>query len=62
MSKDKRVKNRNPLERTNCFNCNNCTYIAEGDHICDMDNEFVISDWEPTEHFYHCEGKDFEKI
>ena len=60
MKRDKRANNR--TQKMNCYTCNNCTYIAEGDHICDIDNEFVICEFEPTEHFYHCEGKDFESV
>lgn len=56
-------KKKKPItDEVNCFNCNNCTYIAEGDHICDMDNEFIIEAWLPNEHFYHCEGRNFEPI
>lgn len=63
MSRYKRVKNRKPLtDMINCHNCNNCTYIGEGDYICDMTNEVVISDWQPTEDYYSCDGKDFENI
>ena len=63
MSRDKRVKNRKPCtDMINCHNCNNCTYIGEGDYICDMTTEVVISEWQPTEDYYSCEGKDFENI
>lgn len=38
--------------------CGNCTYIGEGDFICDNHPDeaavLVISDWEPTEYFLHC--------
>ena len=63
MSNSHRKKNRKPLtQNINCYNCNNCTYIGEGDHFCDMTNDVVISEWEPTEDFYQCDGKDFEEI
>jgi hypothetical protein len=37
--------------------CNFCTYIGEGDFICDKYNEIVVSDWEPTEDFLMCTNK-----
>lgn len=63
MSKNHRKKNRKPMtKQINCFNCNHCIYIGEGDHICDMTNDIVTDDWQPTEDFYQCEGKDFETL
>lgn len=63
MSKSHRKKNRKPLtQNINCLNCNHCIYIGEGDHICDMTNDIVTDDWQPTEDFYQCKGKDFEEI
>ena len=44
-----------------CFECDHCLYIGEGDHICDVNNEVITSDWEPTEKFYCCGGKEFEE-
>ena len=39
--------------------CDHCIYIGEGDFLCDChphsDYVVVMSDWEPTEHFMHCE-------
>ena len=59
----KREKKCKPLtQNVNCFNCNNCTYVGDGDHICDMTLDLVIVEWEPTEDFYICNGKDFEEI
>lgn len=60
---NKKKKTCKPLsDAINCFFCNCCTYIGEGDHICDMNNEIVVSDWEPTDKFYQCEGKEFERL
>lgn len=60
MKKSHRKNNRKPLtDKINCFNCGHCTYIGEGDHICDMSTDVIIADWQPTEYFYQCEGKDF---
>lgn len=44
---------------SNCFNCENCQYIGEGDHVCDIHQVGVICEWEVTEDFYYCCGKDF---
>ena len=27
--------------------CDHCLYIGEGDFICDIDNDIVISEWLP---------------
>lgn len=41
--------------------CDHCTYIGEGDFICDLHGVgpdatvFVIEDWEPTEHYLQCQ-------
>jgi hypothetical protein len=58
MSKRKR-KNGQP---NNCEYCEHCIYVGEGGYMCDMSNEIVIDDFEPTEDFYMCDGKDFLKI
>lgn len=31
--------------------CPNCQYIGEGDSICEVTQEIVLEDWEPTEDF-----------
>ena len=31
--------------------CPNCQYIGEGDSICDVTHEIVLSDWIPTDAF-----------
>jgi hypothetical protein len=31
--------------------CLNCQYIGEGDSICDITMEVVLSDWQPTESY-----------
>jgi hypothetical protein len=53
MSKHKR---KHPELNKNCFNCNNCEYIGEGDYICSMNNDIVIGEWQPTEDFNSCGG------
>jgi hypothetical protein len=39
--------------------CENCLYIGEGDYMCDTNNEIVIEEWQPTEDYYYCGGKEF---
>lgn len=40
--------------------CDHCVYIGEGDFLCDChpSSEYVavMMDWEPTEHYMHCEN------
>ena len=43
--------------------CDHCTYIGEGDFICDRFEDedgnpaiVVMSDWEPTEDYLKCKG------
>ena len=63
MSKRKHKKNPMPLENEKiCHYCEHCIYICEGDYICAKHQCIVIGEWEPTEEFCHCEGKDFVKI
>lgn len=52
MSKRKRRK-----QPKTCYECENCLYVGEGDHICDMSMTIVISDWEPTDEFMCCKNK-----
>ena len=39
------------LENTYCNpdNCDQCIYIGEGDSMCDVTHEIVLSDWAPTD-------------
>lgn len=48
-------------DKKNCFYCENCIYLCEGDYICDVMQEIVVSAFEPTEDFMICEGKKFVK-
>lgn len=46
----------------NCYDCDHCQYIGEGDYICDVDITeavVVVEDWSPTEDYYYCGGKEF---
>lgn len=55
----KKRKNKKKVVYNDCFNCANCQYIGEGDHICDVDMSIVVDEWTPTEEFNHCGGKEF---
>ena len=39
------------MKKGDCFNCGNCMYHSEGDSDCDVDFNFVLEDWRPTEYF-----------
>ena len=58
-AKRRRKPLRGPNNAQNCYECDHCVYLGEGDHMCDLDNEIVVNEWEPTDEFYHCGGKDF---
>lgn len=64
MNKRKNKPKGDPFShnKPNCHNCCNCEYIGEGDYMCSMNNDIVIAEWQPTEDYCSCEGKDFEKI
>ena len=56
-------RKKSEMELRNCFNCAHCIYIEDGDYICDMNNEPVLTEFVvPWEAFYQCEGKDYEAI
>lgn len=38
-----------------CHTCPNCVYLGDGDHICDLNNQVVMINWEPTENYGCCE-------
>lgn len=39
------------MTRCNPTRCPYCTYIGEGDSVCDVLQEIVLRDWLPTAHF-----------
>lgn len=39
-SKKKKKKNQKEIE-FDCSSCENCIYIGEGDHICDINNKVI---------------------
>ena len=63
MSKKRKKKLQGqPKPVKGCFECANCQYIGAGDHICDVNMEIVADDWEPTNMFYYCGGKEFIEL
>lgn len=62
MSKRKHKKSHRSECERNCYNCNNCEYIGDGGYMCSMNNDIVIEDWQPTDDFNSCKGKDFESL
>lgn len=57
--KKRRRKHCNPNPKI-CNDCALCIYIGEGDFICENEPDtVVIEDWEPTEDFMRCKGKEF---
>ena len=63
MSKKRKKKSQGqPKPVKCCFECDHCQYIGEGDHICDVNMEIIVCEWEPTDMFYHCGGKEFIEL
>ena len=54
----KRKKKRARVRICDPAVCHHCTYIGEGDFICDNHPDeavvFVINDCDPTAYFLHC--------
>lgn len=64
MSKRKyKIKKRktNIEKEKTCHNCEHCLYVGDGGYYCDVCTYIVVEDWQPTEEFLFCEGKDFEQ-
>lgn len=40
----------------NCFECDNCVYVGEGDLFCDKVMDLVIDDWLPSDSFGGCKS------
>ena len=47
------------MVKRNCFYCDKCEYLGEGDYVCDEEQEIVVSSFEPTEAFLVCKGRKF---
>lgn len=56
MSRDQKTK-----ESPTCTTCSYCTYLGEGDHICDYCHpcEVIYDEWTPTEKFFWCGGEHY---
>ena len=44
-----------------CLNCDHCIPIGEGDHWCDECLVMVLDEYEPTDDYYSCNGKEWEE-
>lgn len=42
----------------NCFKCDECTYICEGDYLCSQTDQIVAEDHLPNENYGNCEGEE----
>jgi hypothetical protein len=43
---------------TNCYECDNCVYIGEGDYFCDkVTYALVIENWLPSTGFGGCKNE-----
>ena len=42
-----------------CHDCEHCIYVGEGGFVCDLTYDVVMDEWEPTEEFYQCKGKEW---
>lgn len=51
--KAKAKKRKNPKPK-DCFTCDSCIYVGEGDHWCDETHEIVIEDFIPNENYLCC--------
>lgn len=59
-------KNRKPRSVRNlndpcCDTCQRAQYIGEGCVLCDVHNVLVRDDWQVTEAFLVCLGREYEK-
>ena len=61
LSKKRKVLKVKVKEEKCCHNCTHCLYVGEGDSVCDEDYTLVLDDWEPTDDYYNCGGKNFEQ-
>ncbi len=59
----KESKNTEENKEVNCFDCDNCLYIGEGDYICEDFEEplIVITGHQPYKKFNYCKKKKFNK-
>ncbi|MDD4188140.1 MAG: hypothetical protein PHX04_05245 [Bacilli bacterium] len=58
----KKSKNAEENKEANCFNCDNCLYIGEGDYICEAMEKpvIVITEYQPYKYFNFCKKKKWE--
>lgn len=44
-----------------CSNCANCTYIGEGDYLCDSNMVIVMEEHFPNDNYNYCNEVDWER-
>lgn len=50
-----------PSKYERCEYCANCTYIGDGDYICDAGiTNLPLVDYQPSEDYYWCKGRFFQ--
>lgn len=42
-----------------CEQCENCIYLENGDMICDVNDELIYEDFQPTDKNMWCEMENF---
>ena len=50
--------------KKNCYSCENCIYIGEGDYVCLECGSKPVSpiiDHTPTDEFFKCGGKEYAR-
>lgn len=60
MKKRKRYQPKEKPRMCDPGMCDNCTYIGDGDFICDRgpgEPVLVVEDWEPNENYFMCRRK-----
>ena len=53
---------KKPSKCKECSGCRHCTYIGDGDFICDKhshepEKALVLEDWSPTDNYLQCKQK-----
>lgn len=51
------------IDKKDCSTCINLEYIGEGDHICSEFTRpvFILEDWCPTDDYFKCKGRNYQK-
>jgi len=57
------MKKRKPKNKKdkNCMNCSNAVGLEDGGIMCDLNNEVVMDEYQPTDKYTWCNGRMFEE-